>query len=567
MTAALTLCGLTIGYRTGRRTTTVAAGLRAQARRGELSVLLGPNGCGKSTLLRTLSGLQPALDGRVLLDGADVGKLTPDELARRIAVVLTERVDPGLLSVRELVGLGRIPHLGISARMRAADHAVVDWALAAVDAGELAQRPAAELSDGQRQRVLTARALAQQPSVLILDEPTAFLDVPSRAGLVEVLRSLAREHGLAIVMSTHDLELALRVADRAWLLDRDGQLLDAIPEDLVLEGRINTLFDGDTLRFDTASGVFEVRGRQGRPARIDAPDPLRAVLQRVLSREGWQPGEPAEIVVAATGKDRIHVHTGATPATPTTLDKLPELLRSAPATERRCASDVAQTLADIATVSPYFTVTTGSLHEDGWQPVRRLYTDIDLLGAIVDRVRTRINADERRVGVSTFYLGLAARLWSVGLGALAGHGVLPDLTGEQLLFHESGGQIRLHIEHPMAWQGDNLEPLLADTVIDVHLAALTAALRELGPVSAGLLRGNSASGLLSAGRVFDRATGTDRGWQLARRLCADERLTGAVVFDGDGYRRTSCCLYYRTPGGGVCGDCVFTTKPATKEKP
>ncbi len=227
-------------------------------------------------------------------------------------------------------------------------------------------------------------------------------------------------------------------------------------------------------------------------------------------------------------------------------------------------AEIARTLAEIAKVSPYFTVTTGTLAETGWLPVRRLYTDADLLEGVVGRVRARINAAERRVAVSTLFLGMAARLWSVGLGALAGHGVLPDLTGDRLLFSETGGHIRLHIEHPVGRHGDDLEGLLADMVIEEHLTPLTAALRRGGPIAEGLLRGNSASGLLSAAMVFDRATAGDgRGWRLARRLCADERLAGAVVFDGAGYRRTSCCLYYRTPGSGVCGDCVFTTKPAT----
>ncbi|MGV0836799.1 (2Fe-2S)-binding protein [Mycolicibacterium thermoresistibile] len=229
-------------------------------------------------------------------------------------------------------------------------------------------------------------------------------------------------------------------------------------------------------------------------------------------------------------------------------------------------AEIAKTLADIATVSPYFTVTTGRLPDAGWLPVRQLHTDIDLLERIVGRVQTRINAAERRVAVSTFFLGLSARLWSVGLGALAGHGVLPDLTGEQLLFHETAGQIRLHIERPTGRHGDDLEALLADMVIDGHLTPLSAALRRHGSVAEGLLRGNSVSGLLSAARVFDRTTGSHGGWQLARRLCADERLDGAVVFDGADYRRTSCCLYYRTPGGGVCGDCVFTSSPAARSR-
>ncbi len=184
---------LAIGYRSRRRTTSVAAGLSAAARPGELTVLLGPNGCGKSTLIRTLCGLQPALSGEVLLDGTPLADVAVNQLARRVAVVLTDRVEPGLLSARELTALGRIPYLGLTGRLTPDDHRIVEEALDAVEARHLAARPAAVLSDGQRQRVLTARALAQQPEVLVLDEPTAFLDVPSRTGLVEMLRDLARE--------------------------------------------------------------------------------------------------------------------------------------------------------------------------------------------------------------------------------------------------------------------------------------------------------------------------------------------------------------------------------------
>ncbi|MGV0790864.1 (2Fe-2S)-binding protein [Mycolicibacterium sp. XJ1819] len=234
---------------------------------------------------------------------------------------------------------------------------------------------------------------------------------------------------------------------------------------------------------------------------------------------------------------------------------------------RNAPVDATRILAEISTVSPYFAVSCGAVSDDSWYPVHRLYTDTELLTAIVGRVQSRIGTDERRVAVSTFQLGLAARLWSIGLGALIRHGVLPDLDAEQLLFSETAGRIRLHIEKPVAWQGDGLETLLANQVLDGHLAVLTAALHRLGPISARLLRGNAASALLSAARVIDRATTSDPAEQLARRLCADERLDGEVIFNGAGYRRTSCCLYYRTPGGGVCGDCVFITKPGPKPRP
>jgi iron complex transport system ATP-binding protein len=192
-------------------------------------------------------------------------------------------------------------------------------------------------------------------------------------------------------------------------------------------------------------------------------------------------------------------------------------------------------LANLADLGPYFAVGTGPV-SDGWRSVDQLYTDAALLDGIVGRIQARMDAAEQRVAASTFYLGFAARLWSIGLGALA-------------------GQIRLHIEHPVAWQGDDLESRLADMVLEGHLAPLSAALRRLGPISDKLLRGNAASALLGAAREFDRNSTTGRGWQLARRLCADERLSDTIRFNNAGYRRTSCCLYYRAPGGRLCGDC------------
>jgi iron complex transport system ATP-binding protein len=222
-------------------------------------------------------------------------------------------------------------------------------------------------------------------------------------------------------------------------------------------------------------------------------------------------------------------------------------------------------LTELADISPYFAVGTGPV-DDGWRPVRQLYTDSALLVGIVDRVGARMDVAEQRVAASTFFLGFAARLWSIGLGALAGHRLLPDLDAERLLFRESDGQFQLHIEHPVAWQGADLEPMLANMVLEWHLAPLSAALRRLGPIAEQILRGNAASALLGAARVFDREATAGPGWQLARRLCADERLSAAIRFNGMSYRRTSCCLYYRTPRGGLCGDCVLMSKPRQHRK-
>ncbi|WP_116540237.1 ABC transporter ATP-binding protein [Mycobacterium uberis] len=160
----------------------------------------------------------------------------PNKLARRVAVVLTYWIDPGLLSACELVGLGHMPHLGYRARLTLADHAVVDWTLSTVKTQHLAAQPAAALSNGELQRLLTSRALAQQLCLLVLDEPTAFLNMSSCVGLVEMLHALAREHDLEIIMSAHGLKRTLHVADRVWLLGVDGGLRDALLDELTFAG-------------------------------------------------------------------------------------------------------------------------------------------------------------------------------------------------------------------------------------------------------------------------------------------------------------------------------------------
>lgn len=235
------------------------------------------------------------------------------------------------------------------------------------------------------------------------------------------------------------------------------------------------------------------------------------------------------------------------------------------ARSRASTAKTAQMFTGIASLSPYFAVGIGACDDD-WRSVQQLYTDTALLGGIIDRVRARMAADEQRVAVSAFFLGFAARLWSIGLGALAGYRLLPDLDAEHLLFRETDGRIELHIRHPVAWQGDDLEPGLADMVLAGHLQPLSTALRRLTPISEKLLRGNAASALLGAAGVFDRDPALRVGRQLARRLCHDQRLSDAVCFTGSDYRRTSCCLYYRTPRGGLCGDCVLDDAPRRRGK-
>ncbi|QKQ74055.1 ABC transporter ATP-binding protein [Nostoc sp. TCL240-02] len=255
----LTTHNLTIGYKTSRKTVRcVASDISVSLQAGELVCLLGPNGAGKSTLLRSLAGMQPLIDGEVRLLGENIYKLAPQELAKRLSLVLTEKVDVGMLSAYTLVALGRYPYTDWWGNLTPEDEAIVNWAIKSVGAVHLAQRQVSELSDGERQKIMIARALAQSPIVMLLDEPTAFLDLPRRVEIMQLLRQLARETNQAILLSTHDLDLALRLADKVWLLSTNDILHVGAPEDLVLSGAFADTFESEGVEFDVASGEFHL---------------------------------------------------------------------------------------------------------------------------------------------------------------------------------------------------------------------------------------------------------------------------------------------------------------------
>ena len=299
---------LAIGYAPPRRPRTVVAeGLSVALRAGELVCLIGPNGVGKSTLIRTLAGMQPPLAGRVRLMGDEVHALEARELAKRLSLVLTERVSVGLLSAYALVALGRYPYTGWDGRLSARDEAVVRWAIAAVGAVELAGRNVDELSDGERQKIMIARALAQEPALMLLDEPTAYLDLPRRVEIMRLLRQLARTTGRAFLLSTHDLDLALRSADRIWLMGGGGIQVGA-PEDLVLSGAFEAAFGGEGVVFDRGSGSFRINERPAGQVAL-AGDGVEALwTRRALEREGFgiaEDGGPslAQVEVVGTNGD------------------------------------------------------------------------------------------------------------------------------------------------------------------------------------------------------------------------------------------------------------------------
>ena len=220
--ATLSFRQLSIGYTVSRRQHVVVDDLTGVFPAATLTCLVGRNGTGKSTLLRTLAGLQQPLVGTVLIDDTPLSNLSAIERARLIGVVLTERLEVQNLTVREVVAMGRSPYTGFFGTLSKADWEVVDEALRQVGMSPWADRYVQMLSDGERQKVMIAKALAQQTPVLVLDEPTAFLDYPSKVEMMQLLCRLAKEMDKTIVLSTHDIELAAKIATRFLLLSENG---------------------------------------------------------------------------------------------------------------------------------------------------------------------------------------------------------------------------------------------------------------------------------------------------------------------------------------------------------
>lgn len=280
---------LDIGYgRSGNPPRAIVAGIEAVLGAGEFVCLLGPNGAGKSTLIRTLAGMLAPLSGAVFLLGTPVAEFHARRLARHMGLVLTDRVGVGLMPVLALVSMGRHPYTNWRGRLDQKDRDAVWKAIAEVGLETLAERPFCELSDGERQKVMIARALAQEPEVMLLDEATAFLDLPRRVELMHLLRRMARTGRKAVLLSTHDLDLALRYADRLWLLPPGGPLVEGVPEDLVLSDAFGETFTGPGVHFDKGSGAFTLPGVRRGLVALHGNGVAAMWTYRALDRAGYR---------------------------------------------------------------------------------------------------------------------------------------------------------------------------------------------------------------------------------------------------------------------------------------
>lgn len=283
MESTVVINGLTIGY--GKKV--VANNINASIQKGELTCLLGANGVGKSTLLKTLSGFLGKLDGNISIMGKEMEIYSPKELSTTLGVVLTDKCEVRNMSVREIVGMGRSPYTSFWGALSKEDYKIVDQAIEMIGITHLSGRMVHTLSDGERQKAMIAKSLAQQTPIIILDEPTAFLDFPSKVEIMQLLHKLTRQAGKTVFLSTHDMELALQIADKVWIMDKKCGFAIGTPEDLAINGALSEFFTRKGIAFDADTGLFKVENNIHKNVLLQGKHgPLQNMVKKALHRNG-----------------------------------------------------------------------------------------------------------------------------------------------------------------------------------------------------------------------------------------------------------------------------------------
>ncbi|WP_075603639.1 ABC transporter ATP-binding protein [Saccharicrinis aurantiacus] len=280
----LSLVNLSVGY---SKDDALHSDINVSVNAGEFTCLLGPNGAGKSTLIKTISGFLPKVEGEVWFGKERIENLNEQKKAKLVSVVLTERISVPNLTVFELVGLGRTPYTGFFGKLTDTDVQKVYDAIKAVGLAKFAHKSIDKMSDGERQKAMIAKALVQETPFIILDEPTAFLDFPAKIEIMQLLLQLSRDHNRGILLSTHDLEMALQIADKIWLIGPDRKLTEGVPEDLVLSNDFNDFFERDGIHFDKHAGNFKFHKSVQKPIQIVGEGIERCWLEKALNRIGY----------------------------------------------------------------------------------------------------------------------------------------------------------------------------------------------------------------------------------------------------------------------------------------
>jgi len=298
---------LSVGYMKNKGQLCILKDLNANLYDGELVCLVGENGIGKSTLLRTISGIQPALSGNLRINQRQLKDFTSQELARMISLVLTDRIYAGNLTVREIVGLGRHPYTNWLGNLSKEDYTKIDWSLEITGTKHLENQLISELSDGQFQKTLIARALAQDSDIIILDEPTAHLDLTNKIIILELLKDLAGNTGKSILMATHELELSLQIADYIWMALKKELMVAGTPEDLVFNGSFSKMINHETIHFDDSHGRFMIKNKTNRVCSLTGEKTAYFLTRNALQRKGWSVTNDKSDVSVLIKKDKSNL--------------------------------------------------------------------------------------------------------------------------------------------------------------------------------------------------------------------------------------------------------------------
>ena len=290
LTEILSLNSLKIGYASGRNENILIPPLNACAYKGELIAVIGKNGIGKSTLLRTLAGLQPSLGGDIFYSGKNIRDYSRKDLAQKIGYISTEILKVSNMRVYDLVALGRYPYTNWIGKIDLKNHEVITEAIEKTGILTLSERFISELSDGERQKAMIARILAQDTGIMVMDEPTAFLDIGSKFEILHLMHLLSQNSGKTIIFSTHDLNVAMSQADKIWLI-LDDRMLEGAPEDLMIKGAFEHLFDSSAVQFNSENGTYSFRSEGRGAINVTGNGILRHWTEKAINRAGFSLSE------------------------------------------------------------------------------------------------------------------------------------------------------------------------------------------------------------------------------------------------------------------------------------
>jgi iron complex transport system ATP-binding protein len=282
----LSFDNLEIGFVSGKHKHILFPPARATAYEGELIAVIGKNGVGKSTLLRTIAGLQGLIEGELSVDGKSIKEYSRIQLSEKVGYISTEIVKVSNMKVYDLVSLGRYPYTNWLGSITRADHDIISESLIKTGMDGFSERHVTEISDGERQRAMIAMVLAQDAELMVMDEPTAFLDISSKFEIIHLMHELTTRRDKTIIFSTHDLSTALSHADKIWVLKETG-LFEGAPEDLMLEGTFNTLFDNSKVKFNAIDGSFNIRNVEKGQITVIGEGEKKYWTEKALIRAGY----------------------------------------------------------------------------------------------------------------------------------------------------------------------------------------------------------------------------------------------------------------------------------------